>query len=268
MSDNKRGLPIRTQEDPDLKVQVKNVDFTTPSQGQVVDVDGNAHVELHGNDNAGTDKVVALSEEGRVNGNGDYDVALNTKPSSSAPIMHDRKNTAQTPTEADQNLRPTGVTYDNGVDTTVVAQDMAMHDENGVPYSKSNPLSVAIEESKGIEIHDYLESIDVISNGGTAVHTYTVVSGKTFLLEQVLCDGSLAHSMTLEIGDGGATEIFAPKAKRFASEDNGNADVEFKKTLKVIGTANGTTVKVTVQNRDSHANVSIYTTIVGLLHNT
>jgi len=269
MSDNKRGLPVRTQEDPDLKVQVKLVDYDTPSQGMEVDTDKNAHVEVHGNQpTTNNDIALQLSEEGRVNGNGDYDVSTNTKPASCAPIMHDRKDTAETPSETDQNLRPTGVTYDNGVDETIVAQDVAIRDEDGVPYSKDNPMPVALEESEGEEIHDYFEHVDVVKNGATSTHTFSVVNGKTLSLDQVLCDGSLAHSMKLEIGDGGATETFVSKANRFASEANDNADVEFKRSLKVIGTVNNTTVKVTVTNRDKHDDVSIYTTIVGLLHNT
>jgi hypothetical protein len=268
MSDNKRGLPVRTQEDPDLKVQVKNVDYTNPSQGQTIDTDGNGHVEVHGNQpTTNNDVVLQLSEEGRVNSGGDYDAVTNTKPASSAPIMHDRKNTAETPSETDQNLRPTGVTYDNGVDETIVAQDVAIRDENGVPYSKDNPLSVTLEESKGEEKHEYFEHIDVTADGGTSETTFTINDGEVFLLDQVLCDGSVAHKMTLEIGDGGATEVFAKKAVRFASEVNDNADVELKRPIKIIGTANGTTVKVTVENRDKHDDVSIYTTIVGVLFN-
>lgn len=267
MSDNKRGLPVRTQEDPDLKLQTKIVDFTTPTQGQTVDTDGNAHVEVHGNQpTTNNDVALQLSEEGRPNGRGDYDVTTNSKPASSTPIMHQRKNTAETPDETDQILRPTGVTYDNGVDETIVAQDVAIRDENGVPYSKDNPLPVAIEESEGVETHDFFEHVDVTSNGGTSVRNFTVNDGETFLLEQVLCDGSLAHKMTLEVGDGAASETFAKKAVRFASETNENADAEFKRPIKVVGTVNGTTIRITVENRDKHDDVSIYSTLVGLLN--
>jgi len=268
MSDNKRGLPVRTQEDPDLKLQVKNVDYTTPTQGQEVDTDGNAHVEIHGNDAAGTDRVVALSEEGRVNSNGDYDVATNTKPASASPIMHDRKSTAETPSETDQNLRQTGITYDNGVDETIVAADVAIRDEEGVPYSKDNPLPVAIEESEGDEVHDYNEAVDVVSNGGTATHEYSVANNKTFLLDQVLADASMAFKIDVEIGDGAAVETFTKLATRFASEVNDNADMELKRPKKVVGTVNTTTVRVTVTNRDKNDVQSVYTTIVGLLHDS
>ena len=41
MSDNKRGLPVRTQEDPDLKLQTKLVDFVDPSLGMEIDSDKN-----------------------------------------------------------------------------------------------------------------------------------------------------------------------------------------------------------------------------------
>ena len=268
MSDQKRGLPVRTEEDPDLKLQTKIVDHATPTQGMEVDIDKNAHVEVHGNDDAGVDRVLALSEEGRANGNGDYDAALNSKPSSASPIMHDRKNTAEVPSETDQNLRQTGKTFDNGVDETVVIADVGIRDADGVPFSKDNPLPISVEESIGDEIHDYKEDIDVVKNGGTAIHEFSVVNGKTLLLEQVLADASMAFKMELEIGDGAASEVFFKKAVRFASEVNDNADVEFKRPIKVIGTADTTTVRITVENRDKNDDQSIYTTIVGLLHNS
>lgn len=272
MSDNKRGLPVRTQEDADLKLQTKIVDYQDPDgvgKQLEVDADGNAHVEMHGNradDN--TDVVLLLSEEGFSNSRGDYQVDDNSRPSSSAPIMHQRKNTAETPTEVDQLLRPTGVTYDNGVDETIVAQDVAIRDENGVPYSKDNPMPVTIEESEGDETHDYFEHVDVVSDGGTSVRNYSVPNGKTFLLDQVLCDGSLAHKLQVEIGDGAVSETFTTLSQRFASEANDNADMVLKRPKKVVGTANSTTIRLTVTNRDKHDDVSIYTTLVGLLHDS
>jgi hypothetical protein len=266
MSDTKRGLPVRTQEDPDLKLQVKIVDEANPdTQQMTVDTDKNAHVEVHGNrvDDA-ADIVLALSEEGHANTRGDYDVDDNSKPSSSAPIMHQRKNTAETPALADQLLRPTGIAYDNGVDETIVAQDVAIRDHNGVPWSKDNPMPISLEESAGEEIHDYLEHVDVTQNGGTNNHEFVVALGETLLLEQVLCDASVAHKMDLYIGDGAASEAFVKKATRFASEVHDTADVELKRSIKIIGTADGTTVRITVTNRDKHDDSSIYTTIVGL----
>lgn len=266
MSDVKKGLPVRTQQDPDERLQTKIVDFTTPGQGQTVDTDGNAHVEIHGNEvGTGNDKVIVLSEEGKNMLNGVYNVATNTEPSNVGVILHARAGTSALPGAADQIRRVTAVIYDNGVDETVVAQDVAIRDENGIPYSKDNPLSVTVEESPGDEIHDYLQSVDVTAAGGTNQHTFVVNDGETFLLEQILADASSAFKMTLEIGDGAASEAFTTKAVRFASEVNDNADVELKRAIKVIGTANGTTVRVTVENRDEEDDQCIFTTIIGVL---
>lgn len=68
MADQQLALPIRTEADGlDQRVQVKIVDKTAPgTQQMAVDLDSNAHVEVHGNAPDGTDRVVALDTLGRT----------------------------------------------------------------------------------------------------------------------------------------------------------------------------------------------------------
>jgi len=53
MADADTSMPIKTESDVDEKVQVKMVDYTTPSQGQEIDTDGDAHVKAKLRDDTG-----------------------------------------------------------------------------------------------------------------------------------------------------------------------------------------------------------------------
>jgi len=259
MADIEKGLPVRTEDDADQYVRNRQFDSSNPALGQEVDADGNAHIEAHGNDPAGVDKVLKVSELGNANTDGDYDVTNNTKPSSNALIVHDR-NAA--PAETHQNFRPTGIQGTD--DNTVHAQDVALHDNNGDAYTPENPMPVSMEESPGEEIHDHKEDVDVAAEGSSN-HEYSVADGETFLLEQIIADASSRIKIELFIGDGAAVEVFTRKAVRFNSEkQGGDADLTFTRPIKVIGTANTTTVRVVKHNRDDDDAQSIYTTIVGL----
>lgn len=262
MTDIAKGLPVRTEDDPDKYVRTRQYDHTDETLGQEVDSDGNAHVEVHGDNPAGGDETLRLSEEGNVNSRGDYDAVTNTKPSSDAVIAHERSATHD---ETKATKRPTAV--DGESDS--VCLDISLHDEAGNAYDADNPLPVSFEESEGDEIHDFSESVDVAAGGGTDTHTYSVADGRTFLLKQILADASSRFRYLLEIGDGAATEVFTKKAVRFQSETNAvGGDLKFAEPIKVVGTVNTTTVRITVQNRDDDDAQSIYTTIVGLERNT
>jgi len=54
MSDIKAGLPIRSKQDVDERVQSKLVDYTNPSQGMEIDTDGDAHVKAKLRDDSGS----------------------------------------------------------------------------------------------------------------------------------------------------------------------------------------------------------------------
>ena len=53
MADANTSMPIKTESDVDEKVQVKIVDYTTPTQGQEVDTDCDAHVKAKLRDDTG-----------------------------------------------------------------------------------------------------------------------------------------------------------------------------------------------------------------------
>lgn len=256
--DHKSALPVRSEDDIDERVIIKHVDFVDPSLGQEVDSDGNAHIEVHGNRaDDGADVVLQLSEEGRVNPRGDFQTDDNSKPASSSPIMHQRKNTGETPTESDQLLRPTGVTFDNTVDETAVAQDVALRDETGEPYSGDNPLPVSLEESEGEEVHDFSASATAVPKDASDTHEYTVPAGKVFLFEQALLDFSADCKMEVAWGPA-ASEV--RKAVRFGSKSK-ECSINFRRAAVIPA---GDKIIITRSNRDQQDG-TMYSTIVGLL---
>lgn len=260
MADIEKGLPVRTENDLQQKVQVKIVDHIDPegADKQTEVSEKLVHVRAFAADSDGTKVQELRSQEGHTLTNGDYDAATNKRPSSQATILHDR---AASPGEAEQNFRPTGVA--SSVDDAKCA-DVAIRDEVGNPYTQNNPFPVTFEESEGEEVQDFSE--DAVAAGGNTTHLYVVPDGKIFLLDQLICRASARCKSIIEIGDGGASEVFAVKAAGFQSEGQSKgADIEFVRSVKVVGTANGTTVRITKENRDDDDAQSIYTTIVGLL---
>lgn len=260
MSDYHSGLPIRTQADPDERVQCKLVDYTTPGQGTTVDTDGNAHVEVHGNRvDDGNDVALRLSEEGNANIRGDYEVDENSKPASVADIAHTRDASID---ETKQLQRVTAIPGENNS----VCKDVAMHDASGNEYDSNNPLPVSIEESPGEEVQDYDTAV-AIAKDADSVHSYSIADGKTFLFKQILSSSSGKHRVMIEIGDGGVSEVFAEKYVDFGSTAKPGVDTTFAEPFKVIGTVNTTTIKITRNNRDDAA-MDMYSTIVGNLKDT
>lgn len=258
MADIEKGIPVRTEDDADEKIQAKIVDPNNPSQQAEVDADSNLNVEMNGDDPSGSEQRVRTSEQGHISVDGIQDGTNNSDPSNIGMIAHARN---ATPSDSDQTERVTSVTNGNG---DVRAQDISLHDEAGEPYGASNPLPVSFEESEGTEVQDFNEAVDVAAAGGTATHEYSVADGDTFLLEQVLADASSRFRLLLEIGDGASTESFERKAVRFKKESGDKADLVLTRAIKVVGTSNTTTIRVTVQNDDDDDAQSIYTTIVGL----
>lgn len=267
MADIEKGLPVRTEDDLQQKVQIKIVDHTDPNGAdkQTEVSEKLAHVRVFGNDEAGTKVQLQLSQDGRVNANGEYDGAVNTNPSSNGDIAHSRV-TAE-PTEANQDKRVTAVVYDDGT-KSVVSKDVSLHDENGMPYSANNPLPITMEATESDTVHDFAESVDVAA-GGNVSRSYEVIDGKTLVLKHIMARASGRIKLEVEIGDGGATEAFTKYFVGFASEKQG-ADADYLPSVahEVVGTANGTNVKITLHNRDDDDAQSIYSTIIGVLKNT
>lgn len=223
------ALPIRSLDDADELVLVKNVDWLNPS---------------------GTDNQQQIKEKAaNTRNNGDYEAVGNTEPSSSANIVHDRAATAATPDHTAQNLRPTGVAYDDGV-STVVVSDIGLRDDSGKPYSNTNPLAVSLEESLGDEIHDYNESAAAIVKNGADNHEYTVTALKEFELQQWSCSGSGYMSGELQVETSVASGTFNSIDVLFNSTANPSPSREFKRAIKV---AAGIKVRIIRTNLDNQA---------------
>lgn len=253
-NDHESALPVRSETDAHEKVHVKLVDKDNPeTQQMIVDTDGNAHAETHGDNPAGDDVVLQLSEEGRSNERGDYDVATNSKPASVGLVAHER-NAAKT--EAHQTMRVSAV--NSSVDADVTAQDMALRDESGNPYTQDNPLPVSMEESEGLEIHDAHIPAVAIAPAADDIHEYTVPASKVLLLEQVTGAASGRARLTIEYGNSAAPTVLTPV---YNSTANPMMDYLMRRTVKVVA---GDVVRVTKRNRDKKA-IDISTTIIGLL---
>ncbi len=261
MDKEEAGLPVRSKGDVDEKVLVKVVDFTTPANGMTVDTDGNAHAEMHGNDPGGTDRVLRTSEQGSASVDGVYDVTNNTDPSQVGVVAMEPN---ASPADTQQTRR---VTASQSADASRRGLHAALLDEDSEPYTETNPLPVfPVSDSEGgTEIHDEDEADTVASDGGTANHDFVVNTGETFLLDQILASGSTRFKIELQIGDGAATEVFTSQMQRFASESRLEADIVYTRPITVVGTVDGTTVRVIKTNLDKNDTQDIITNIVGLL---
>ena len=251
MADYNSGLPIRTEADgADERVHVKIVDGTTPAQRATVDTDGNVHIEMHGNDPAGTDRVVRTSEIGALTPDGVYDVSNNTKPGNSGLIASTRN---ATPSDTTQTQRITSVT-----NSTKRLLDVSMHDEDGAAYSTSNPLPVTSVDSEGDEINDH-KAAAAIAKDATDDHDYTVTALKTLKLTQVECSGSGKIKVEIKVESGVGTGTFLTKFVQFNSTSNPNTKLTLREAITV---AAGVKVRVAITNRDNQSQ-DLYSTISG-----
>lgn len=250
MSDYNSSLPVRSQVDADERLQTKIVDSTTPSQQMAVDTDNNAHVEVHGNDPAGSDRVLKLSEDGSVDVDGVYDVSANTEPANIGLVGHAR---TATPADADQTKRLTAIT-----NSTVHALDVSLHDEDGAAYSSTNPLPVVVLESEGAEVNSAQTSAAVAA-GATADLEYTVTAGKTLQLTQLVCAASGKAKFEIKTETASGSGTFTSRFVLFNSTAQPVTEVSLKEPIAVVA---GAKVRVTVTNRDSQAQ-DVYATISG-----
>lgn len=216
------------------------------------------HNRTHGEDSDGTKRQLKLSQQGNANTDGDYDASNNKKPSSNAQILHDRAGTGVSPTETSQNLRPTAVEYDDGVNTRVCS-DVSMHDESGVPYSQSNPLPVSVSESEGDEIEDY-QTASALAKDATVDHDYTVSALKTFLGKgfHLSASGRIKYEVKLETAPASGT--YNTKYVGFNSSATPDVDLPLRSILKQVAGAN---IRVTITNSDAKA-MDVYSTLQGI----
>jgi hypothetical protein len=255
MSDQATGLPVRSEADgTDERVHSKIVGSPTgasPATNQVaVDDDKNAHVEVHGNDPAGTDRTLRLSEAGAVTPDGVYNVSTNTKPGNVGVIAATR---AASPSDTEQTQRVTAVTSG-----TVHALDVALHDEDGVPYSTSNPLPTTSVDSEGSEVNNYNTSA-ALAAGASNNHDYTVTAATTLKLSHIWAAASGKMKIQVQTETGVATGTFTTKFVGFNSTANPNINLPIDENISV---AAGVRVRVIRTNNDNQSQ-DVYSTISG-----
>lgn len=252
MADYDSSLPIRSEADgTDERVHVKIVDGATPSQRATVDADGLLHIEVHGNNPAGSDEVLRLSELGAVNPDGDYDGTNNTKPASIGLVAHDRGATID---ETSQNKRVTAVA---GADNTVCL-DIALRDEAGAAFSNSNPLPVFSVSSAGDSVVNYDTQAELAVDG-TDNHDYTVTALKTLVVSRVWASASGKLKIEVRRETAAASGVFNTVAVGFNSTSNPNIQIEFENKLEVVA---GAILRIIRTNLDNQTQ-DVYSTIIG-----
>lgn len=251
MSDQATALPVRTEGDLQEKLQSKIVDYLDPTKGAEVDIDKNLHVEIHGNDPTGTDKVVKLSESGNVVLDGEYNAVTNTVPSRVGLMAHLR-NAAPGLAQLLQPL--TAVT--NGLKRLL---DVALHDENGDAFSTSNPLPVTLVDSEGVEVNAYNTTANV-AVAATTDHDYPATALKTLKLSKIFASGSGKIKAEVKVETGVGTDVFTTKFVKFNSVANPNIEFDIKELITV---AAGVNVRVTIKNLEQLQAFDVYSTISG-----
>ncbi len=256
MADYDSGLPVRTEADgTDERVQVKVVDATNPdTQQMIVDTDSNAHVEAHGNDPAGVDRVVKTSEDGSVDIDGVYDVSLNTEPANVGVVTQERNVASSDTRQTEQITGKRGT-----VDTDVVSMDVSLHDEDGNKYTQDNPLPVTLEESEGEEVCDYQTSASVAADA-TTDHDYTVTALKDLLGEELWISGSGKLKAEVMLETAAASDTYETKFVAFNSTANPNVRIPLEKIVKQVA---GAKVRIHLTNRDNQPQ-DLYSTLLGI----
>jgi hypothetical protein len=253
MADYNSSLPVRSEADgTDERLHSKIVDGANPSQMATVDADLNLHVEMHGNDPAGVDRVVRLSELGALTPDGVYDVANNTKPGNLGLIASSR---AAAPDDTTQTQRITSVIDTGG---TVRALDVSMHDEDGNPFSNTNPLPVTLTDPPGAKINDYATSAAVAA-AASVNHDYTVTAAETLELSHIYASGSGMIKCEVKVETAAASNVFVTKFVGFNSTANSQIDFWINEAIEV---ATGVRVRLTITNRDKQPQ-DVYSTISG-----
>lgn len=251
MSDFESALPVRTEADAHMRLQVKIVDATDPTIQAIVDADGNVHVGTYGNNPAGANIATRLSELGATVVDGVYDVTNNSDPANVGLVAMVRN---ATPNDTQQTMRLTAIA--NGA-TTVRALDVALRDENGEPFTPTNPLPVTFVDAEGLEINSYLTSA-AVAGGASVNHDYLTVAA--FKFTQVNATGSGRAKIEVQIETGAATNVFTTVAVQFNSTAQPNMAITFNEAVAVIS---GARVRVIRTNREILSAQDLYSTISG-----
>jgi hypothetical protein len=122
--------------------------------------------------------------------------------------------------------------------------------------SELNPIFV--QQAAGVsggEVHDY-DTSAAVGAGSSDTHTYTVTTGKTLLLKQIIFSASDYMKVEIKTGASGGT---ATKAVVFTAAANPNGEVTFAVPLEVASTH---LVEVVRTNKGILAQ-DVYSTIIG-----
>jgi hypothetical protein len=256
MADYDSGLPVRSEADgTDERVQTKIVDATNPDTQQTeVDTDNNLHVEIHGNDPAGVDRVVKTSEDGSVDIDGVYDVSINTEPANIGVVTQERNAASSDTRQTEQITGKRGT-----ANTDVVAMDVSLHDGEGNVFDETNPLNVTLVEGSGDEVCEYNTSA-TIAKDVTVNHDYTVTALKTLFMDQVWVSGSGKLKVEVQLETGVASGTYDTKLVGFNSTANPNIEIPLGKIPNQIA---GAIVRVAVTNRDNQTQ-DLYSTLTAI----
>lgn len=252
MADYQSGLPVRSQQDADERVQTKIVDATNVAQQLEVDAQSRAKVKPVGNDGGGTERILRLSEQGEQAVDGVYNVTTNTNPANIGLIGHVR---AASPADSDQTRRLTAIT--NGTATSL---DVAIRDSSGAAFSESNPLPVYVQDSAGTEVNDY-NTAAAVAAGASSNHDYTVPALQTLTLTQVIGTGSGKAKLEIQVETAAGAGTFTTRAVLFNSTATPNMEWRLAEPIRV---ATGVKIRVIRTNRDNQAQ-DLYSTICGHL---
>lgn len=184
MADYKSSLPVRTEVDPDEKLQTRLVDGSDPLLMAQIDSDKNLHVEIHGNKVGGTTDIVqTFNEEGYDIIDGVYNLTTNSKPSSAGVIASSRGASTD---ETTQTKRVTAVTDPSSPYATCL--DVALHDEDGKAFSTTNPIPVFITGSAGgDEVLDENTAVAVPTSGTREQSTVTALGAAALAVASGPC---------------------------------------------------------------------------------
>lgn len=254
MADQATSLPVRSEADgTDERLQSKLVDATNPDTQQLeINTDSQALVEVHGDNPAGGDETLRLSELGAPNGDGDYDATNNTKPASSGVVGHDRGASID---ETSQNQRVTAVAGDNDK----VAMDVAIQDSSGNDITESNPLFVSFSENPGAEIVNY-DTAAAVAKDASDNHDYTVSGGTTLLVDELWASASGKMKIEVQLETAAASGVFNTIFVGFNSTSNPNIRIPGEKIVKQVA---GAIVRIIRTNLDNQAQ-DLYSTVVGI----
>lgn len=283
MSDVASSLPVRSEQDPDQRLQTKVVDFTNPANGAKIDAAGNQQVI---NNNpvgtpVNTQTIVAgaaidpratraLTAADVVTANqGAANTAANGWPvkptdgvnSQSFTAAGEAKVSVTQPLPAGTNSIGTvkAQLQDNAGTAITLGQKAKAASVPVVLASDSDPIPVTISvDAQGTEIHDYKKATALAANASDN-HDYTVTALKAFKGTKFWASASGKIKAEVQTADDGVT--FATKYVGFNSTSNPNIDIPMGNAIIPVPAAGK--VRIIVTNLDKNAQ-DVYSTIQGV----